>query len=253
MSARTPSKPAPRWSKRIDLLVHEVAGSCRPALQSELGRWMQCSARFEALVDANQTKLRKKLTTASSEDARLDVRAEMLVAYLLLDDRRFEVALETFTARQAAPDLAVTYRGNVQFTLEVTRLRTADEPYNSADRLASVIGRKVRQLPAATSNALVIVGNGLTWAESSLPAASRMLRMHVEGKDDAYFARHGLHDAREFSKLYQQLAGVCVLDESATRNRVMFWVNRDARRPVPHDAAKRVLTCLAGAGESARA
>ncbi|MBV9169744.1 MAG: hypothetical protein JOZ81_06650 [Chloroflexi bacterium] len=246
MSRRSPS--AARWSKRIDQLVHEVAGTCRPGLQSELGRWMHGSPRFEALVAAHQSKLRKKLLTASSEDARLDVRAEMLVAFLLLDDRRFEVAWETFGIRQAAPDLTVIYRGNLQFNVEVTRLRDSDQPDDAADwlapRIASVIAGKVRQLPSSMPNALAIVADGLSTDDSTLAAAGRVLRTHVESKDDAFFARRGLRDARAFVALYRRLAGVFVLDEAGQALRSTFSANSDARQPLPNDAVQHLLACF---------
>jgi hypothetical protein len=247
-SVRTPSKPAPRWSKRIDQVVHEVAGTCRPTLQTDLGCWLQRSARFEALVDAHQSKLRKKLTSASNEDARLDVRAEMLVACLLLADRRFEVAFETFGARQAGPDLTVAYRGNLQFNLEITRLRGTDEDDRSAERLAlrlaSVIMGKLHQLAPTMPNALVVVVDGLSGDEPTLVEANRVLRTRVETRDTAFFARRGLRDQRDFVRLYRRLSGVFLLDEAAAATRATFWANSEVQRPLPHDAVQHALACF---------
>ena len=117
---------APRWSKKTDELVRHVAVDCRPGLQSELGEWLEESSRFRTFVTANQDKVRKKLS-ATDEQSRLDVRAELLVARSILSDRRFEVAFESYGARRAGPDLTVTYRTNQRFNLEVTRLRTTGD------------------------------------------------------------------------------------------------------------------------------
>src|SRR6185437_6862912 len=82
-----------RWSKKTDALVRTIAAGVRPGLQSELGGWLEGSARFAEFVASNQDKIRKKLSTAY-EEARLDVRAELVVAHALLDDRRFGIQFE---------------------------------------------------------------------------------------------------------------------------------------------------------------
>jgi hypothetical protein len=88
----------PRWSKKTDQLVHHVALRCRPGLQSELAHWIENSPRFGAFITTNQDKVRKKLNNADDEEGRLDVRAELLVAYLIVADRRFELLFEAYGA-----------------------------------------------------------------------------------------------------------------------------------------------------------
>ena len=109
-------------SKRTDELVRRIAAGSRPRLQIELGHWIEHRPRFRDFVYAHETKIRKKLSTRD-EEARLDVRAELLVAYALLADRRFEAVFEAYGAGQAAPDLSVSYRANQRFNVEVTRVR----------------------------------------------------------------------------------------------------------------------------------
>src|ERR1700738_1421598 len=133
-----------RWSKKTDQLVHHVALTCRPGLQSELAHWIESRPRFTAFITANQDKVRKKLVTADDEERRLDVRAELLVAYLILADRRLELSFEAYGARRLGPDLTVTFRTNQRFNLEVTRLRTTDDltiwdPDLSVAKLANVV------------------------------------------------------------------------------------------------------------------
>src|SRR5437763_4888348 len=103
---------APRWSKRTDELMRYGAHGCRPSLQAELGSWIENAPLYAAFVSTNRDKIRKKLHATEDAEARLDVRAELLVAYLILADRRFDVAFEAYGARQARPDLSVTYREN---------------------------------------------------------------------------------------------------------------------------------------------
>src|SRR6266571_2576009 len=134
-----------RWSKKTDQLVRHVALRCRPALQSELAHWIENSPRFGAFITTNQDKVRKKLHTSDDEEHRLDVRAELLVAYLITADRRFELSFEAYGARRLGPDLTVTFRANQRFNLEVTRLRTTSDAGD--DKLANVIAGKLRQLP----------------------------------------------------------------------------------------------------------
>jgi hypothetical protein len=250
----------PRWSKKTDQLVHHVAFRCRPGLQSELGHWIENSPRFAAFVTANQDKIRKKLTTSDDEQHRQDVRAELLVAHLIVADRRFELAFEAYGARRLGPDLTATFRTNQRFNLEVTRLRSSVEAGvpDSGDavsqaaaagvaRLANVITGKVRQLPGDIPNALVIAARGLTLDQESLSAVTRLLKMHTDHKDDAFFARRGLKDARTFYAHYLHLGGILVLDEATTPAGAAFLANREARHPLPREAISALMQCLISA------
>src|SRR5438270_915836 len=202
-------RPAGAWSKRTDELVGYVASGCRPSLQIELRNWIDANSRFADFVAANRDKIRKKLRSASTEDGRLDVRAELLVASRVLADRRFEVGFEMYGSRQAAPDLSVTYRSNQRFNLEVTRLRSATEA--DPRRLASVIAAKARQLPAETPNALAIVASTCSVSEDDLSAAIKLVKQSADAGNDAF----GLRDAREFYGHYLRLGAVLfVVDDT---------------------------------------
>ena len=63
-------------------------------MADELAGWLGTSSRFRAFAESHGAKIRKKLRSATDADARLDVRAELRVAHLLLADRRFELAFE---------------------------------------------------------------------------------------------------------------------------------------------------------------
>ena len=60
----------------------------RGPLHDEIAGWLRSSRRFRAFAEAHREKIRKKLRSATDADARLDVRAELRVANLLLADRR---------------------------------------------------------------------------------------------------------------------------------------------------------------------
>jgi hypothetical protein len=233
------------WSKKTDQLVRYVAAGCRPGLQSELGSWLENSARFRTFITANQDKVRKKLGT-SDEESRLDVRSELLVAYLILTDRRFEVSFEAYGARRLGPDLTVTYRTNQRFNLEVTRLRATADSGSGVIRLANIIVGKLRQLPGDVPNALVITTRGLPLSQDSVAEAVRLLKLHSDSKDDSFFARRGFRNARDFYVQYLHLSGIFVLDEATPPPRAIFSPNREARHPVLKEAVAGLATLLSG-------
>ena len=210
------------WSKRTDVLVRTVAARCRPRLQLELGHWVEDNPRFRTFVEANADKVRKKLS-ADDEEARLDVRAELLVAHRLLADRRFEVSFEAYGAGKVGPDLSAAFRVNQRFNLEVTRLRGAPE----VAKLANVIGAKLRQMPQGMPNGLVLTGESLELTAPLLADAAHILRERSTG---------------EMVARYLRLSGVFALDES---DGVTFWANREARQPLPDAIVTAVTTCLA--------
>jgi hypothetical protein len=242
-------------------------------MQSELAHWIEDSPRFRTFITNNQDKVRKKLTTSDDEEHRMDVRAELLVAYLILADRRFEISFEAYGARQLGPDLTVTFRTNQRLNLEVTRLRATGDAGNAPSgllsggppsrvdgsespvrdpglgdaRLANVIAGKVRQLPGDIPNALVIAIRGLPLSDDRLVAAVRLLKIHTDRKDDSFFARRGLKDARDFYAQFLHLGGIFVLDEATAPPRAIFSPNREARHPLPKAAVSGLMQCLTSA------
>jgi hypothetical protein len=216
-----------------------VASGTRPSLQSELGDWLEGSSRFRDFIAANQDKVRKKLAS-SDEESRQDVRSELLVAYLIVADRRFAIEFEAYGARQAGPDLSITFRTNQRFNLEVTRLRSVA----AVARLANVIAGKLRQLPGEVPNALVMTGRDVSLSEELLVAAVRLLKTHTDSKDDEFFERRGFLHARDFHNRYLRLGGVFGLDETTTPRSVVFLANREARHALPTDVVAGLSACF---------
>lgn len=232
-----PGALPPRWSKKTDQLVAHIASRLKPSVQSELGRWLEGNSRFRDFITVHQDKVRKKLSGSDDEERRQDVRAELLVAYLLLTDRRFELAFEAYGAGRVGPDFTVTFRANQRFNLEVTRVQATGDV--DTPRLANVIASKLRQLPAESANALVIVTHGLSVTEESVETANRLLKQHNDQNDEAFFTRRGFKSARDFYAQYLRLSGVFMIDEVVTTH---YVANREARRPLPADAVAAVLT-----------
>ena len=197
----------------------------------ELAGWAAESRRFLEFADANRDKIGKKLRTAGDDDARRDVRAELLVARLLLADRRFDLAFEAYGAGKPGPDFTVSFRVTTRFNLEVTRLRRAPEPVG----LGGPIAAKLRQLPTGIANAVLIAVESEDAAAVGVDAAARLLRQRAEAGADA----------SAFWEQYRRLSGVVAFCEGATgESRAVWWANRSARHAMPEPAARAVLACL---------
>jgi len=106
---------------------------------------------------------------------------------------------------------------------------------------------KLRQLPGDIPNALVIAARGLALTEDSLVAATRWLKLHTDSKDDVFFARRGLKDARSFYAQYLHLGGIIVLDEATAPASAIFSPNREARHPLSKEAVSALMQCLTSA------
>ena len=117
-------------------------------LAAELVEWLAASPRFRNFAETYRDKIRKKLRNASDAEMRLDVRAELQVARLLLADRRFELAFEAYGSGKSGPDLTVSFRGARSFNLEITRRRGAPDP----NGIGATMLAKLRQLPPSLPN-----------------------------------------------------------------------------------------------------
>jgi len=211
-----------------------------PAL-ADLPTWLTASPRFRAFSDANRDKIRKKLRGATSVEARLDVRAELRVAALLLADRRIELAFEAYGAGRRGPDFTATFRAGRGFNIEVTRRHAA-----TADRtLEPALLGKLRQLPPSASNVLVIALDG-TAAAPDPGATMRDLRIHADRRDDAYFAARGVADSATFHAGVLRLAAAVAWTEGAGEGaRVAAWTNPGARIALPGPTFRALVAALA--------
>ena len=215
----------------------------RSPMANELLGWLTGSQRFRAFAESNRDKVRKKLRSAADADALRDVRAELLVARLLLADRRIELAFEAYGSGKVGPDFTATYRGMRTFNLEVTRLRRAPVSTGTGAPLLA----KLRQLPPSAPNAVLVAIEGDTADALDVAALVRELRSRADAKDEAFFVQRGFEGTRGFYERYLRLSAVLVRCEDAAGDaRAALWTNRSARMAMPERAARASVQCLRG-------
>ena len=220
-------------------LARELLGSAAAELAGELETWLAGSRRFRAFAEAHRDKIRKKLRGASDPDARRDVRAELRVAHLLLQDRRIELAFEGYGSGNPGPDFTVSFRGAPSFNLEVTR------PRRGGAGAAATILAKLRQLPPSVPNALLLAIEGERPAAFDVDEAIRGLRELALVNNDDFLSHRGLSGTREFNLRYRRLGAVVAWSEAASGDaRVASWMNASARMPIPSRAMRACLDCL---------
>ncbi len=226
----------------IQRLVAYLADAPAPEPEiADMAAWLAASPRFRAFVETNRDKIRKKLRGATSTEARLDVRAELQVAALLLADRRIALAFEAYGAGRRGPDFTVTFRAGRAFNVEVTRRRGGG---NAA--LEPAILAKLRQLPPSASNVIVVALSG----DEPSPdpgAALRDLRARADRRDDAFFEAFGLNGSAAFHAGLLRLAAVVAIPAAGQASaRVVHWRNAGARVPLPEPTLRAVVAALAG-------
>jgi hypothetical protein len=207
----------------------------------ELTTWLADSPRFRAFADSYRDKIRKKYHGAADSEAIRDVRTELQVAWLLLADRRIEVAFEAYGSGKTGPDLTVTFRAGRPFNLEVTRLRRVPDAAGTGLALLA----KLRQLPPSAPNAILLAIDGSTAEAVDLAGATRALRSRADTKDELFFAGRGFDGTRGFYDRFLRLGAVFVLCEGASGDaRAALWANPSARIVLPPTAARACLGCL---------
>ena len=228
-----------------DTAVHRLAddlvdGRTDP-FAAELERWLRVSRRFRAFADAHRQKIRKKLRTAHDPEAQSDVRAELLAAYLLLADRRIELAFEASGSTAGGPDFTVTYRATARFNVEVTRFRGGAA---SRTQGAPILG-KLRQLPPSIANVLLIAMEHDARDLYDVAAVVRALRARSEARDESLFTAHGLAGSRAFQERLRRLSAVILWSEgAAAAARATLWSNPSARIALSEHAARACVTSL---------
>jgi hypothetical protein len=224
------------------LISHVLPDATDDPLADELAAWLTQSARFEAFADVHRDKVRKKLRGATDAAARLDVRAELLVARLLHADRGMELGFEAYGSTKGGPDFTVTYRGERPVNLEVTRPHRPVEADDPRPILA-----KLRQLPTGSPNALLIAVDGTDAGALDTATAVKTVRARADAREDPFFAARGLESAKRFYDRFLRLGAVIVFAESATDGRrAQVWANGSARIAVPERALRAMAKALRG-------
>jgi hypothetical protein len=198
--------------QQVERLAGHLFDGAGGALAEEVAAWLEGSARLRTFVEAHRDKVRKKLRGAANDEARQDVRTELLTARLLLADRRLELDFEAYGAGKPGPDFTVAFRGAKAFNLEVTRLRRSTE---APGGLTGPLLAKLRQLPPGVANAVLVALGGEGAAAPDVAATARMLRARADAKEESYFAERGFAGTRDFYDRYLRLSAVIVFREGA--------------------------------------
>ena len=223
------------------LVGYLLDGTPDGAVAEELADWLAGSARFREFGEMHRAKIRKKLRGAVDPDARLDVRAELRTAHLLLMDRRIELAFEAYGSGKVGPDFTVAFRGGRAFNLEVTRPRGATAATGHAGQLLA----KLRQLPPSAPNAVLLAIEGDRAEALDVAAVFRGLRARADAKEESFFASRGFDGTRGFYDRYLRLGAVVVWCEAAAGDaRAVSWSNRSARIAFPEQALRACVACL---------
>jgi hypothetical protein len=222
------------------LIEHVLPGAVDDPLAAELGSWLRAAPRFKSFVEAHRDKIRKKLRGTSDPEGRADVRAELVVARLLVAVRGMDVAFEAYGSTRGGPDFTVTYRGQRPFNLEVTHPHRALDPADDRPILA-----KLHQLPPGAPNALLIAIEAPDAATLDVAGAVRGIRARADARDDAFFAQRGFETTRRFYERFLRLGCVVVFAERAAGDaRASAWVNPSARIAVPERALRACVAAL---------
>ncbi|WP_168734652.1 hypothetical protein [Deinococcus sp. KSM4-11] len=221
---------------RLDALVLDVCGSDDHPLAVRLRAWLAGSRAFGPFVEANLSKVRRKVRQASGMEELADVAAELAVAAWLLRERRWTLEYEPLAAtggrgpdfRVAAPD------GTGAFYVEVARLRPAREGIGSPlpVRLARVLADKVGQLPAGAVNVLAVALPAGEAGRDLLTGALHLLDEAAAG------LQPGL-DGRAFARGRFRL-GAVLLAHLEGEPQTELAALPGARHPIPTELARRV-------------
>ncbi len=237
----SPKRPAAVVDRLVD---HIFDGATGDALADEMRGWLAGSPRYRSFADAHRDKIRKKVRGTADPESRLDLRAELRVAHLLLANRRIALAFEAYGAQKGGPDFTVTFGGERPFNLEVKRIRRA--PPLGGDEWPALT--KLRQLPSGVPNAVLLAVDAASAEGLDTDAGARGLRSRADAKDEAFFVSRGFRGTRDFYDRYLRLGAVLVWSErAAADSRAALWINRSARISVPARAARACLAALAGA------
>jgi hypothetical protein len=220
--------------------MNPTIGDPADPLVAAIAAWTQETPRFAVFVDTHASKIRKKIRTAGDDETRADLRFELAVARALLRDRRIALIYEPLgLGKQRGPDFGATFRTNLPFGVEATRLRTAH-------RFGDAIAAKLGQLVPQQCNVLVL---GSDEPPEDLAAAMAQIRLRAERRDAQLLARGGMRDPSEFFKHWARLSALAALPVSPDGPPTTIWHNPQARHPLPNDLRNTLATCLVSSDE----
>ena len=233
-----------------ELLTYLFEGQPHP-LSPQVATWLVSSRRFTDFVTAFRAKIRKKLRATQDGESLRDLGFELETACLLLRERPLSVVYEPPCGGGRCPDFAVTST-RFTFMLEVTRQHSVSDatptliqeqkleqiPATSLarpwvdERLSRTICGKLAQLSKQHSNVLV-VGLDAPCSAQDLRALMLSIQHRAERNDPSLVQRHRFRDRADFFRHYGRLSEVVVRGPRLYDERVVSWVNPQAKRPLP--------------------
>jgi hypothetical protein len=236
---------------RNDELVDFVFGDMSEVTMRQGAAWIAESERFAAFVAEHRDKIRKKARALRDEEGQRDLLLELDTAYHLLTERRFALAYEAFVAgKTRGPDFTVTYKTWLPFNVEVKRIRTEADSL----KLGNAVCAKLGQLPAGNMNVLVVAGERVAYLRMEAPEAMRYLRELAEHKFETYFTQRGLRGAKDYLRRLLQLSAIEFRADWAAPGggQSYFWVNLQAKHPLPADLRRALEQCFPSGRETNR-
>ena len=212
---------------------------------------MEGSLRFTAFVDTNRDKIRKKIRVNREPESLLDLQGELEVAYCLLNDRRLAVVYEPYASvKRRGPDFAVTYRTNLVFNIEVSRVRIRLEESgengvdfrHAEERIVRTLLDKLGQMQPGMANLLLIITQEELARSIDLGRLMQDVKTRVEGKDPSFYAASRYTSPAAFYKDFLRLSGILLWAPDG-----QLWVNKQARPGLPEKVLRLVSSLPPGA------
>ncbi len=243
----------------IQELLDFLFGSSTHPLQPAMADWIRDSRRFASFVEANGSKIRKKIHSRSDPGSLLDLRLELETAFRLHREPAFTLTYEPGTSgKRAGPDFGVSYTTRFEFMVEVTRIQGGTRPESSSDsdpasnsvsiaieaeaaggfslenRIAEVVCSKLRQLRPGMANVLLVGANSAGLTADPLRLSILKAQQWAERNDPAILSRHGFETRAGFFACYQRLSELVVRDLLAAPGSIpLVWINPQGRNPMP--------------------
>jgi len=234
-------------TKQADLIAYVFEGQPH-LLSSELMQWMEASSLFTAFVETYRDKIRKKIRVTRQPESILDLRAELEVAYCLLNDRRMAVAYEPYaSAKRRGPDFAITYRANLVFNIEVARIRVEENGVGGIDlprkeeRILHILLDKLGQMQPGMANLLVIHTREELARSIDLGRLIQEAKTRIDERDPSFYAASRYASPATFYKDFLHLSGILLWAAGA-----QSWVNKQARPGLPENVLRLVSSLAAG-------
>jgi hypothetical protein len=231
-------------TKQADLIAYIFDGQ-RSMLSRDLLLWMNASTRFTDFVETYRDKIRKKVRVTREPESVLDLRGELEVAARLLNDRRLAVMYEPYAStRRRGPDFAVTYRNNLTFHVEVSRIHMEGSSENGTaparleERIVRVLLGKLGQMQPGAANILALQVREELARAVELDRLMQEVKTLVEGKDSIFYAASGYSSPADFYRAFLHLSGMVLWSDEA-----QGWANKQAR-PVFDEKILRLVTAL---------